>query len=241
MRASASAAVRVRRLAQLPGQADLAERGERPAPPVAERTRAADATASAIARSAPGSSTRTPPATDTKTSLAAEAHAAVARQDREDQREPVAVDAVGHAPRRHELGWAHTSAWTSTSSGREPSIAQSTTDPGARVASATKRAEASSTSTSPLVAHLEDADLVGRPEAVLERAERAVGALALALELEDAVHEVLEHARPGERALLGHVAHEQHRDAALLGDAHQPAGDLADLAHRAGRAGQRRA
>ena len=42
-----------------------------------------------------------------------------------------------------------TSAWTSTSSGREPSIAHSTTEPGARVASATKRAEASSTSTRP--------------------------------------------------------------------------------------------
>ena len=42
-----------------------------------------------------------------------------------------------------------TSAWTSTSSGLEPSIAASTTLPGARVASATNRAEASSTSTSP--------------------------------------------------------------------------------------------
>ena len=42
-----------------------------------------------------------------------------------------------------------TSAWTSTSNGREPSIAQRTTDPGARVASPTKRAEASGTSISP--------------------------------------------------------------------------------------------
>ena len=42
-----------------------------------------------------------------------------------------------------------TSAWTSTSSGREPSIEASTTLPGARVASPTKRPDASSTSTSP--------------------------------------------------------------------------------------------
>jgi hypothetical protein len=42
-----------------------------------------------------------------------------------------------------------TSAWSSTSSGREPSIAHSTTDPGARVASSTNRADASATSTSP--------------------------------------------------------------------------------------------
>ena len=42
-----------------------------------------------------------------------------------------------------------TSACTSTSSGRVPSIAASTTDPGARVASATNRADASATSASP--------------------------------------------------------------------------------------------
>ena len=42
-----------------------------------------------------------------------------------------------------------TSAWTSTSSGREPSIAASTTEPGAFVASPTKRALASRTSTRP--------------------------------------------------------------------------------------------
>ena len=42
-----------------------------------------------------------------------------------------------------------TSACTSTSSGREPSIAASTTLPGARVASLTNRALASWTSTRP--------------------------------------------------------------------------------------------
>ena len=131
-----------------------------------------------------------------------------------------------------------TSAWTSTSSGREPSIAASTTLPGARVASPTKRAEASATSTRPPPAHLEHADLVGRAEAVLERAQRAVGALALALELQHAVDEVLEHARAGERALLGHVADEQHRDVARLGEPRDAVGDLAHLADRAGRAGQ---
>ena len=70
------------------------------------------------------------------------------------------------------------------------------------------------TSTRPPVAHLEDADVVRRAEAVLQRAQRAVGALALALELQHAVDEVLEHARAGERALLRDVADEQDRDAA---------------------------
>ena len=38
-------------------------------------------------------------------------------------------------------------------------------------------------------------------------------AVAVALELEDAVDEVLEHARPGDRAVLRHVADEDRRDA----------------------------
>ena len=49
---------------------------------------------------------------------------------------------------------------------------------------------------------------------------------------------MLEHARPGERALLGHVADQQHRDPQRLGHPHDLAGDLADLADRAGRARQ---
>ena len=54
-----------------------------------------------------------------------------------------------HTRRGGTSSEGETSAWTSTSSGREPSIAASTALPGARVAAATKRAEASGTSTSP--------------------------------------------------------------------------------------------
>ena len=49
---------------------------------------------------------------------------------------------------------------------------------------------------------------------------------------------MLEHARAGERALLRDVADEQHRDAVGLGDLHDPPGDLAHLADRAGRAAE---
>ena len=79
---------------------------------------------------------------------------------------------------------------------------------------------------------------VQHAEAVLQGAQGAVGALALALELQHAVDEVLEHARPGERALLGDVADEQDRGARLLRHPGDAAGDLAHLADRAGRAGQ---
>jgi hypothetical protein len=132
-----------------------------------------------------------------------------------------------------------TSACTSTSSGREPSIAARTTlpgafvrlpdEPGARVEHLREAARL----------HLEDADVVRRAEAVLQRAQRAVGALALALELEHAVDEVLEDARTGERALLRDMADEQDGGARPLGDLRDPRGDLAHLAHGAGRAVQR--
>ena len=126
-----------------------------------------------------------------------------------------------------------TSAWTSTSSGRVPSIdgehdrarraRRLADEPRARVEHLDQAARA----------HLEHAALVRRAEAVLQRAQRPVGPLALALELQDAVDEVLEHARAGERALLRHVADEQHRDRVRLGDLHDPRGDLAHLADRA--------
>ena len=55
--------------------------------------------------------------------------------------------------------------------------------------------------------------------------------VAVALELQDAVDEVLEDARPGDGAVLRDVADEHGRDAGLLRDAKQPAGRLAHLRH----------
>jgi hypothetical protein len=72
------------------------------------------------------------------------------------------------------------------------------------------------------LAHLEDAGLRGRAEAVLQRAQRAVGPLALAFELQHAVDEVLQDARARDRALLRHVADEDHGRARRLRRAHQP-------------------
>ena len=131
-----------------------------------------------------------------------------------------------------------TSAWTSTSSGREPSIAASTALPGALRGLADEARGGVLDLDEPALAHLEDADVVGRAEAVLERPQRAVGALALALELQHAVHEVLEHPRARQRALLRDVADEQHRDVARLRQPRDPVRDLAHLADGARRAGQ---
>ena len=117
-----------------------------------------------------------------------------------------------------------------------PSIEQRITEPAAGLASPTKRAEASATSTRPALAHLEDAGLAGRAEAVLQRAEGAIGALALALELQHAVDQVLEGPRARQRALLGHVPDQQHRHVEALGDVHQPG---CGLPHRCDAAGGR--
>ncbi len=87
--------------------------------------------------------------------------------------------------------------------------------------------------------HLEDADLARRAEAVLERAQRPVGTLALAFEREHAVDQVLEHPRAGDRALLRHVPDQDHGHAALLREPHQAARHLAHLSDRARAAGHR--
>ncbi len=57
--------------------------------------------------------------------------------------------------------------------------------------------------------------------------------VAVALELEHAVDEVLEDARPGDGSVLRDVADEHGRDARLLRDAEEAAGRLAHLGDRA--------
>ncbi len=133
-----------------------------------------------------------------------------------------------------------TSACTSTSSGRVPSIEASTTEPGLAGRLADEPRARVEHLDQPARAHLEHPGLARGAEPVLQRADGPVRALALALELQHAVDEVLEHPRAGERALLRDVADEQHGRARRLRDAHDPRGDLADLPDRAGRAGQLR-
>jgi len=59
----------------------------------------------------------------------------------------------------------------------------------------------------------------------LHRADRELGPRARPLDLEPAVEQVLEDARPREASLVGHVAALQHRDIASPCDAHHLAGD----------------
>ena len=89
-----------------------------------------------------------------------------------------------------------TSAWTSTSSGREPSSTGATTLPGAgRVVVGEERAGRVGDLDQPALGHLEHADLLGRPVAVLRRAQQAQAAGPVALDGQHHVDEVLERLR----------------------------------------------
>ena len=69
--------------------------------------------------------------------------------------------------------------------------------------------------------HLEHADLVGRAETVLHRAQDAEMMAALALEIENRIDEMLDLLGTGDLTILGDMADEQQRRAAGLGIAHQ--------------------
>ena len=130
-----------------------------------------------------------------------------------------------------------TSAWTSTSSGRCPPSRRARPSPAPRSPRRRSAPRRPRTSTSPPAAHLEDAHLAGRPEAVLQRAQRAEAALALALEEEHAVHQVLEHARARDGALLRHVADQDDGAVEPLRRLHDRRRRLAHLPDRARRPG----
>ena len=84
----------------------------------------------------------------------------------------------------------------------------------------------------PVVLHAQEAHLAGRAEAVLDAAEHAVLAEALALEVEDHVDHVLEGARPRDRSLLGDVPDEQHGHPGALGRRRSCAGPRLELGRR---------
>src|SRR3546814_1142629 len=68
----------------------------------------------------------------------------------------------------------------------------------------------------PLLAHREDADLVGAAEAVLDRAQDAILMTALAFEGQHRVDHMFEHARSRDRSVLRDMPNEHDRRAAVL-------------------------
>ena len=87
----------------------------------------------------------------------------------------------------------------------------------------------------PGAGHLEHADLVGRAEPVLDRAQDPELVRALALEREHRVDHVLDDAGSRDLPVLGHMADEQHRRAGAFREADQRLRGRAHLGYRAGR------
>ena len=87
----------------------------------------------------------------------------------------------------------------------------------------------------PLRHHREHADLVRAAKAVLDRAQDAVLVAALPLERQHGIDHMFQHARPGDAAILGHMADQHERTVALLGEADQFLRRCPHLADRAGR------
>ena len=82
--------------------------------------------------------------------------------------------------------------------------------------------------------HLEAADLVGRAETVLDRADEPQRRVPVTLDVCHDVDEVLEEARACDRAVFGDVADDDDRHASCLGDADEGRRNFTDLARLAG-------
>ena len=171
---------------------------------------AAEATARATARSAAGSVTRIPPATEANTSTAMHRQVGVTGQHGQGHDQAAAVQAdhralgLGLAHGGHQgLELDHQGA--AALHGREHHAAGHPDQPvpEQEPAGVVDPVEA-------LVAHLEQPELAGGPEPVLDGQEEPEGMVPVPLEAEHGVHHVLEGPGTGQRAVLGHVT-DQHR------------------------------
>ena len=88
------------------------------------------------------------------------------------------------------------------------------------------------------LAHREYAEFIDRAKAVLECAQHAEAAAALALEIQHRVHHVLQHPRARDTTFLGDMTDQEYGGAGFLGVAHQSRRAFAHLANRAGCRGQ---
>ncbi len=128
-----------------------------------------------------------------------------------------------------------TSAWTSASNGRRPSMVTATQVPGTCCWwFSTNRPVGSVTAEMPSWDEVEAADLVDGAEPVLHGPDHPEARVAVALEVQYDVDDVLEHAGPGDRAVLGDVADEDGGDVAGLGHPDQGRRHLLDLGDAAG-------
>src|SRR4029450_13737692 len=137
-----------------------------------------------------------------------ERDAAVAREDCDDHREPLRIDTRPDPPGHRQIRRRDKSlnleqqrprALERTRDGRSNLLFPGGPEDLRWVRHALE----------PSAGHLEDAQLVRRAEAVLDGTQDAMRVVAIALELEHAVDQVLEDARAGDGAVLGDVTDEK--------------------------------
>ena len=140
-------------------------------------------------------------------------------QHREQHRQPVRVPADHGAARRRERRRRDQRLDLHKQRARALPHRRNTAAPGAfsPIALAKEKLRRVVTGRRPSAAHLERADLAGRAEAVLDRAQQAVMLGAVALEIQDRIDHVLDHLRAGDLAVLGDMANEEHGAAGALG------------------------
>ena len=152
----------------------------------------------------------------------------------DDHREALRIDAGGHAPGHREVGLCDEGLHLEQD---RPRTLERAGHCGARLAVDGSPEDLGRVrdADEPRARHLEHADLVRRAEPVLDRSQHAVGAVAVALELEDTIDEVLQHARPSDGPVFRDMPDENRHDPGALRDPQQACRRLADLRHRAWR------
>src|SRR6266513_2143058 len=164
---------------------------------------------------------------------AAESDARAQREDGDDHRQALRVDPGRDPPRHREVGRRNEGLDLERDRpGSLQGAGHGGTDLAFRAASGQLRGLWDADE--PGTGHLEHSELVRRPEAVLHRTENPVRVVAVALELEHAVDEMLEHARTGDGAVLGHMADEEGGDVSLLRNPQESRRRLTNLRDRAG-------
>ena len=224
-RRSACEAVR-----SLPGQADLAEAGQAgPHGDVPGSGRDRQGDAEIRARLVDTHAARD---VDEDVSLA-EGDPGVPAEHGDDHREALRVDARPNPPRHREVSRSNERLDLEQ---QRPRPLERTGDHGSSLVGFAVSEDLGRIGDpdEPVRGHLEDAELVRRAEPVLGCPQDAMLAIAVALELEDAVDQVLEDARPGDGAVLRDVTDEEDGHSLLLGDPQEAAGRFANLRHGAG-------
>ena len=159
---------------------------------------------------------------------AAQAEPGVAREDGDDHRKPLRIDARPDTARHRQVG------------GRDerlnleqewPRAFEHAPDRCAYLPRARRAEELGRVRHTDEAGrgHLEHSELVRGPEPVLRRPQDTMLVVAVALELEHAIHEMLEHAGTRHGAVLRHMPDEDGRDVVVLRDPQETARSLSYL------------